>query len=225
VLVKNPQLAALHYELVQSGQITDEEFWEGREVRLESRRRAIVRRPRLTPTVRPCAQLLLTSESLSSHQRPGRSSQLIDDRWTSSSKSSATTSGTGQGTTKAAQKGNAMGTISLTPELIRDIFDEFPDVHLAWKQNVPKVRLHPLTCGRGSTDASSPDNTQVVTEPVFWQRYFNSRLWERHRASARTSGGKGTAKEDEMFDKYLGEVDDGPFRPRVLHREWSRTVS
>ena len=33
VLVKNPQLAALHYELVQSGQITDEEFWEGREVR------------------------------------------------------------------------------------------------------------------------------------------------------------------------------------------------
>lgn len=34
VLVKNPQLAALHYELVQSGQITDEEFWEGREVHL-----------------------------------------------------------------------------------------------------------------------------------------------------------------------------------------------
>lgn len=33
VLVKNPQLAALHYELVQSGQITDDEFWEGREVR------------------------------------------------------------------------------------------------------------------------------------------------------------------------------------------------
>lgn len=48
-----------------------------------------------------------------------------------------------------------------------------------------------------------------MTEPVFWQRYFNSRLWERHRASARTSGGKGTAKEDDMFDKYLGEVDDG----------------
>lgn len=34
-----------------------------------------------------------------------------------------------------------MGVISLTPELIRDIFDEFPDVHLAWKQNVPKVRV------------------------------------------------------------------------------------
>lgn len=52
------------------------------------------------------------------------------------------------------------------------------------------------------------DTLQVVTEPVFWQRYFNSKLWERHRASARSSG-KGTAKPDEMFDKYLGELDDG----------------
>lgn len=32
VLVKNPQLASLHYELVQAGQLSDAEFWEGREV-------------------------------------------------------------------------------------------------------------------------------------------------------------------------------------------------
>lgn len=32
VLVKNPDLAALHKELVMSGQITESEFWEGREV-------------------------------------------------------------------------------------------------------------------------------------------------------------------------------------------------
>ena len=33
VLVKTPELAALHRELVVSGQITETEFWEGREVR------------------------------------------------------------------------------------------------------------------------------------------------------------------------------------------------
>lgn len=32
VLVKNPELAALHQELVIGGQITEFEFWEGREV-------------------------------------------------------------------------------------------------------------------------------------------------------------------------------------------------
>ena len=33
VLLKNQELAALHRELVMSGQITESEFWEGREVR------------------------------------------------------------------------------------------------------------------------------------------------------------------------------------------------
>lgn len=32
VLVKNAELAALHKELVMSGQITESEFWDGREV-------------------------------------------------------------------------------------------------------------------------------------------------------------------------------------------------
>jgi transcription initiation factor TFIIH subunit 1 len=32
VLVKTPELASLHRELVMSGQITETEFWEGREV-------------------------------------------------------------------------------------------------------------------------------------------------------------------------------------------------
>ena len=32
VLMKNPDLASLHRELVMSGQITESEFWEGREV-------------------------------------------------------------------------------------------------------------------------------------------------------------------------------------------------
>lgn len=33
VLIKHPQLAALHYELVQKGTMPDRDFWEGREVR------------------------------------------------------------------------------------------------------------------------------------------------------------------------------------------------
>ena len=32
VLMKSPELATLHRELVMSGQITENEFWEGREV-------------------------------------------------------------------------------------------------------------------------------------------------------------------------------------------------
>jgi transcription initiation factor TFIIH subunit 1 len=43
VLVKTPELAALHRELVMSGQITETEFWEGREVCYESRPRPFVR--------------------------------------------------------------------------------------------------------------------------------------------------------------------------------------
>jgi transcription initiation factor TFIIH subunit 1 len=35
VLVKTPELAALHRELVVSGQITETEFWEGREVQVQ----------------------------------------------------------------------------------------------------------------------------------------------------------------------------------------------
>jgi hypothetical protein len=48
----------------------------------------------------------------------------------------------------------------------------------------------------------------MVGETDFWSRYFNSRLWERHRASVRSSK-LGTAKADEMFDKYLEAPDDG----------------
>jgi transcription initiation factor TFIIH subunit 1 len=42
VLVKTPELAALHRELVVSGQITETEFWEGREVCYASHSRSFV---------------------------------------------------------------------------------------------------------------------------------------------------------------------------------------
>jgi transcription initiation factor TFIIH subunit 1 len=43
VLVKTPELAALHRELVMSGQITETEFWEGREVRTNPSRSCVGR--------------------------------------------------------------------------------------------------------------------------------------------------------------------------------------
>lgn len=77
---------------------------------------------------------MLLSEAASSSQSAGRSSQLIDDRWSSKGK--------GKGKDGAGDKGGGgAGTISLTPDLIRDIFDEFPEVQQAYVENVPMVSL------------------------------------------------------------------------------------
>lgn len=59
-------------------------------------------------------------------------------------------------------------------------------------------------------DESDPQ----LTETEFWQRYFNSTLWDRHRASTRTnSTAAGTREErekhDDLFDRYLEAPDDG----------------
>lgn len=39
----------------------------------------------------------------------------------------------------------------------------------------------------------------------FWERYFSSKLFDRHRASSRNS----VAKDDPIFDRYLEREDDG----------------
>lgn len=44
-------------------------------------------------------------------------------------------------------------------------------------------------------------------EAEFWERYFSSKLFDRHRASSRNS----VAKSDPIFDKYLEKEDDGSF--------------
>ena len=41
VLMSNPDLGSLHRELVMSGQITEAEFWGGREVRIKRKRRVL----------------------------------------------------------------------------------------------------------------------------------------------------------------------------------------
>lgn len=140
VLVKDPQLAKLHRDLVIAGVISEDEFWQGR-------------------------QQLLLLEHLSASQRPGKPSTLVDPRPTSS------------------QAGEF--TITITPQLVHDIFQEYPVVQKAYVENVP----NPLS------------------ETDFWIRYFHSHLFARHRASSRQDANE--ARNDPVFDQYLEEADDG----------------
>ena len=149
VLVKNPQLASLHKELVIGNVISEDEFWQGR-------------------------QQLLKLEHLSNNQKPGKNSTLVDPRPTSSSPGEFT--------------------ITITPQLVHDIFDEYPIVQKAYVDNVP----NPLS------------------ETDFWIRYFHSHLFARHRASSRQDANE--AKNDEIFDKYLDDIDDDVIPKKPLNR-------
>lgn len=75
-------------------------------------------------------------------------------------------------------------TVKVTPGLIREIFEEYPEVLRAYSDNVPV----PL------------DSQQ------FWTRYFQSKLFNRNRSTNRAA--VNTVKDDNIFDRYLGEEDD-----------------
>ncbi|TFY71942.1 hypothetical protein EVG20_g1057 [Dentipellis fragilis] len=141
VLVKAPELANLHRELVMTGQITEAEFWEGREH-------------------------LLLAQAAAESQRKGRPGQLVDPR-------PQTVEG---GDTK----------IVVTPQLVHDIFEEYPVVAKAYDENVPNK----------------------LSEAEFWQRYFQSKLFNSHRASIRSTAAQHVVKDDPVFDKYLEKPDD-----------------
>lgn len=109
VLLNSPELAALHRELVMTGQITESEFWDGREVRFSTM----------------CIQLLalmmakkhlLQGQAASETQKKGKSGQLVDPR-----------PQTVEGEIK----------IVITPQLVHDIFEEYPVVATAYNDNVP----------------------------------------------------------------------------------------
>ncbi|KAJ7594301.1 hypothetical protein C8J56DRAFT_1044056 [Mycena floridula] len=142
VLLAHPELAALHRELVFKGEISEQEFWEGREH-------------------------LLLAQSASESQRKGKSGQLVDPR-------PETIEG---GETK----------IRITPQLVHDIFDEYPVVAKAYSDNVPNK----------------------LSEAEFWKRYFQSKLFNAHRASIRSSAAQHVVKDDPILDKYLEKDDDG----------------
>jgi transcription initiation factor TFIIH subunit 1 len=50
-----------------------------------------------------------------------------------------------------------------------------------------------------------------LTEEQFWKRYFQSKLFNAHRASIRSSATQHVVKDDPIFDKYLEKDDDGEF--------------
>ncbi|KAG8213565.1 hypothetical protein J3R82DRAFT_10220 [Butyriboletus roseoflavus] len=149
VLLANPELLALHKELVMGGQITEAEFWEGREH-------------------------LLLAEAATENQKRGRPGQLVDPR------------------PQTVEGGEVK--IVITPQLVHDIFEEFPVVAKAYNDNVPNK----------------------LSEAEFWKRYFQSKLFNAHRASIRSSATQHVVKEDPIFDKYLEKDDDDlePRRPR-----------
>ncbi|KIK97803.1 hypothetical protein PAXRUDRAFT_824572 [Paxillus rubicundulus Ve08.2h10] len=153
VLLASPELLALHKELVMGGQITEAEFWEGREH-------------------------LLLAQAATENQKRGRSGQLVDPR------------------PQTVEGGEVK--IVITPQLVHDIFEEFPVVAKAYNDNVPNK----------------------LTEAEFWKRYFQSKLFNAHRASIRSSATQHVVKEDPIFDMYL-ERDDDELEPRRPREEVS----
>ncbi|KAH9839475.1 uncharacterized protein C8Q71DRAFT_703931 [Rhodofomes roseus] len=150
VLLGNPELAALHRELVMGGHISENEFWEGREH-------------------------LILAQAAAEGQKRGKPGQLVDPR---------------------PQTVDGEVKIIITPQLVHDIFEEYPVVAKAYSDNVPNK----------------------LTEAEFWKRYFQSKLFNAHRASIRSSAAQHVVKDDPIFDKYL-EKDDDEVEPRRLREE------
>ncbi|KAL7419067.1 RNA polymerase II transcription factor B subunit 1 [Cryptotrichosporon argae] len=114
VLRKNPTLKVLYQELVMNKQITEDEFWDGR-------------------------QALLQTEELAQAQKPGRPSRLLDDRFDLSGTkrdASKIQGGTGVGL-KKVDTGPIV--LNITKELTREIFEEFPVVQDAYAKHVPGI--------------------------------------------------------------------------------------
>ncbi|KAG6842122.1 hypothetical protein C0991_001615 [Blastosporella zonata] len=167
VLVANPDLAQLHRDLVIGGQITEPEFWDGREH-------------------------LLLAQAAAEAQKKGKPGQLVDPR------------------PEAVDGGEIK--IRITPQLVHDIFDEYPVVAKAYSENVPsKARLF-------SPNPSFPLTSAQLTEESFWKRYFQSKLFNAHRASIRSTAAQHVVKDDPIFDKYLEREDDG-LEPRRQRNE------
>ncbi|KAG2153773.1 uncharacterized protein EDB93DRAFT_1134706 [Suillus bovinus] len=121
---------------------------------------------------------LLLAEAAAEGQKRGRPGQLVDPR------------------PQTVEGGEVK--IVITPQLVHDIFDEFPVVAKAYNDNVPNK----------------------LSEAEFWKRYFQSKLFNAHRASIRSSATQHVVKDDPIFDKYL-EKDDDELEPRRARNEVS----
>ncbi|KAL7281728.1 hypothetical protein ACG7TL_005046 [Trametes sanguinea] len=118
---------------------------------------------------------LLLAQAAAESQKKGKPGQLVDPR---------------------PQTVDGEIKIVITPQLVHDIFEEFPIVAKAYNDNVP---------GK-------------LSEEQFWSRYFQSKLFNSHRASIRSSAAQHVVKDDPIFDEYL-EKEDDDIEPRRLREE------
>ncbi|KAI0780114.1 hypothetical protein C8Q74DRAFT_1173891, partial [Fomes fomentarius] len=118
---------------------------------------------------------LLLAQAAAESQKRGKPGQLVDPR---------------------PQSVDGEVKIVITPQLVHDIFEEFPIVAKAYNDNVP---------GK-------------LSEAEFWSRYFQSKLFNAHRASIRSSAAQHVVKDDPILDKYM-EKDDDELEPRRLREE------
>lgn len=115
----------------------------------------------------PTRVALLRSERAKMQQRQGRHAQLADPRPT-------------QGESGEMK-------INITPQLIRELFEQYPVLTRAYNENVP----------------------EKLSEGAFWSRYFQSKLYHRLRTTQRSAASEQTLRDDPIFDQYLEEEDDG----------------
>lgn len=151
VLRSNPQLLALHKEVVGSGTLSDSDFWS-----------------------LPARANLLRAERARMEQRLGRRGQLADPHPT--------------------QNENGELKINITPQLIRELFEQYPVLTRAYDENVPNR----------------------LDEGTFWMRYFQSKLYHRLRTSLRSAASEQHLPDDDIFDKYL-EAEDNELEPRQAY--------
>lgn len=132
--------------------------------------------------------LLLQAEA-EENQKKGKSGMMVDPK-----------PETGEG---------GQVTVKVTPGLIREIFEEYPEVLRAYSDNVPVPVCH------SPHHRHENHNPGILTllrikqldSQQFWTRYFQSKLFNRNRSTNRAA--VNTVKDDNIFDRYLGEEDDG----------------
>ncbi|CEH15484.1 RNA polymerase II transcription initiation/nucleotide excision repair factor TFIIH, subunit TFB1 [Ceraceosorus bombacis] len=123
----------------------------------------------------PTRKALLSAERAAAEQTSGRNARIADPR------------------PRTDERGEMR--VEITPQLKRDLFEQYPVVRRAWEENVPKV----------------------MDEAAFWTRYFQSRLYHRLRTSARSAANAHIFREDDIFDKYLEQNEDDQIEPRKEH--------
>lgn len=114
----------------------------------------------------PTRLSLLRAERAAEKQKRGRNARLADPQ-------------------KKTDQGGEVR-YSLTPQIVRDMFEQYPVVARAYAENVP----------------------DKLSEQDFWRRYFSSRLYSRLRTSARSAASEHVIRDDDIFDQYLQEEDD-----------------